>query len=205
MKESRKSIYKLFSSLSYLPIFLIVILFLNLFLEFSILTYLIICSQLLILFLSIIISIVIKCDDKKERVKLGNGILYVALLLIYVAALPNIAFRNYRKSPLSACKSSLKSIANALDMYQSDHGHFPDPSQQYPAQKNGILFQTGYIKNEIACPLHNTDYYCVFSTDSDSFTIYCTVPDFHLYKPDKTLRLLKYEFGKGIVTDPEEK
>ena len=203
MKESKRSFCKLFSSLSYLAIPLAFILLLTLFWNLIILSYIIIGVQLLSFLLSIIIKIAFKCDDREERVKLSNSILYLTLLFIYVCLFfPYLTTGTHRRPPLPSCISNLKAIANALNMYQSDHGHFPDPSQHYPAQENGILFQTGYIKNEITCLLHNTDYYCVLSTDSDTFTIYCTVPDLHFYNPHETLRLLKFESGKGIVTDP---
>jgi len=97
----------------------------------------------------------------------------------------------------TACKSNLKNLATALEMYATDHqGHYPDSLQTLVNQK--------YLKTIPSCPEARCDTYsCSYQRlqGPDQFVLCCTGA-YHrkVLQPNHPA----YSAEQGLVADPPE-
>ncbi|MCK4642339.1 hypothetical protein KAU32_01755 [bacterium] len=141
---------------------------------------------------------------KMENYLLILSIIYIIFEVIVLSFPYKLIFR--RRGSLSACKTNMKAIAWALDMYSGRNGFYPDPYiNRHPASEEGILVKQGYIKSTINDPLAHWDYIYIYNSDRHIYEILCPNPEMYRYSKHDYLKRLKFESEKGIVTDPEGK
>jgi hypothetical protein len=102
---------------------------------------------------------------------------------------------------LTACKSNLKNLAIALELYASDHGgRYCQDSRQLA---NGV-----YLKVLPTCPAAQKDTYSEtlsVSADPDQFTLFCKgehhARAFRSY-PGKKENFPQYNAERGLIDHP---
>lgn len=93
----------------------------------------------------------------------------VIIPLLAAILVPNFV-RAKAQGQLTACKSNLKNLGTACEMYSTDHyGRYPQKLSELCEGPNG-----GYLKTIPTCPAAGTDSYVyTMHADPDIFTIYC--------------------------------
>lgn len=92
----------------------------------------------------------------------------IAIIAILAAILVPNFIRARANGQLTACKSNLKSLATALEVYSAEHG------SRYPANLDTLT--PDYVKTIGTCPAVGSDTYTAGFTsasDPDIFTIVC--------------------------------
>lgn len=118
--------------------------------------------------------------------------LVIILVPVYFVLQPN--FRRPKPQPLYPCRSNLKNLATALEMYASDNqGHYPDRLE--------LLVSGKYLKTIPTCPavkrMTYTDYQV--SRQPDNFTVSC-VGDNHVEGYHKSApNFPRYNAMEGLV------
>ena len=109
---------------------------------------------------------------KRSGFTLIELMIVIAIIAILAAILVPNFVRARAQGHLTACKSNLKNIGTALEMYSTDH------AGRYPTGNLGQTLTTGnnggYLKTIPTCPAAGSDTYVYTSTNNpDIFTIYC--------------------------------
>ena len=117
-------------------------------------------------------------------------LIVIAIIAVLAAILVPNFMRARARGQITACKSNLKNVATALEMYAADHeGHFPSLGNM----PSGLM--PNYFRSMPTCPGAGSDTYSpsYFSTvdPEDYFVIYCngthhrgadiTVPNYPQY------------------------
>ena len=90
----------------------------------------------------------------------------IAIIAILAAILVPNFIRARAQGQLTACKSNLKNIGTACEMYSTDNGG------RYPAAKTGLT--PSYLKTIPSCPSAGQDTYTYESAmNPDAYTVYC--------------------------------
>ncbi len=170
-----------------------------------------ICFLLSLIF-SILVSIGILFRGIKRKRRFKEVFLFILALVINIALvlaliIPNMVYTKKTTPRSFKYRSNLKTIANCLGMYASDHNNiYPDSDiTLYPAAENGLLVKAGYLRTSAVHPKTGKDYRYEYYPGKDKFIIWCPSPEECEYKSGKFLKELKYISGVGIVTDPERK
>ncbi|MDO5297657.1 MAG: prepilin-type N-terminal cleavage/methylation domain-containing protein [bacterium] len=108
---------------------------------------------------------------KRSGFTLIELMIVIAIIAILAAILVPNFVRARAQGHLTACKSNLKNIGTALEMYSTDHaGRYPSLTEGLTTGNNG-----GYLKIIPTCPAAGSDTYVYTSTmNPDVFTIYCS-------------------------------
>ncbi len=139
---------------------------------------------------------------KPDRTTAGWFFLVTALLAVAALAwvlMPRVK-KDHFHGPLTACKSNLKNIATALEMYASDNaGNYPHSLDK--------LIEPDYLKRIPTCPAAGKMTYLDYqvSTEPDSFSFSCC-GDNHKgaytgFEADST-GFPKYHAELGLVDHP---
>jgi hypothetical protein len=134
-----------------------------------------------------------------------NSELRHLVLIVAVSALVvPIVSRQMAGNHLTHCKSNLKNIATALEMYASDYGgRYPRSLQALPPN---------YLKALPTCPITGSDYTDTYrvSTNPDGFSFGCRgrhhgKPDLDHWQPpfDHTQGDPWYETSSGFPDHPD--
>ncbi len=109
-----------------------------------------------------------------KGLKIGFLATFLVACLLPLLALATILVPNFLRARAqghyTACKSNLKNIGTALEMYSTDHaGRYPETLSVLTTGENG-----GYLKLIPTCPAAGEDTY-VYKKDTnpDIFVIYC--------------------------------
>jgi len=135
---------------------------------------------------------------KKKGFTLIELMIVVAIIGILAAiAIPNMVYTK-KKAKLSACKSNLKNIAAALDMYAGDNNDTYPTTGTTPAADAGVLITAGYMQKGVTCPVSKTDY--TYTMLIDVYTVSCPAPTGHYYGPKSTATVttLRYLSQGGV-------
>ena len=82
----------------------------------------------------------------------------IAIIAILAAILVPNFIRARAQGQLTACKSNLKNIGTAMEMYSTDWGgKYPDPAQGGPGVPGGLT--PNYLKTIPECPAAGSDTY----------------------------------------------
>lgn len=124
-------------------------------------TMLLVCGVLLLPvgFLRMLVGAV-RSTERWVQIKAGLGLMATGLFL----AIAGIIFqprmpRPRAQSQLTACKSNLKNIGTALEMYSEDH------KAQYPARLDALT--PNYLKTLPHCPAARSDTYSASYSTKD--------------------------------------
>lgn len=111
--------------------------------------------------------------------------------------IPCVFMRGHGSSPLTACKSNLKNLATACEMYASDYGG------HYPADLT-LLTGGNYLRTVPTCPAAGRDTYSStyeVSAQPDSFRFACSGCHHHrsgIHAPNYP----RYSAEEGLVWQP---
>jgi len=92
----------------------------------------------------------------------------IAIIAILAAILVPNFIRARAQGQLTACKSNLKNIGTALEMYSTDNGG------RFPTAAGGLC--TAYLKQIPTCPSRGSDTYTtgfVSASNPDAYTVDC--------------------------------
>lgn len=111
----------------------------------------------------------------KKLNKKGFTLIELMIVIAIIAILASILVPNFVKAraqgQLTACKSNLKNIGTAMEMYSADH------NGRYPTTKQDILgtaANPGYMKVIPTCPLTpNIAYTCKTASNPDYYYLVC--------------------------------
>lgn len=95
----------------------------------------------------------------------------IAIIAILAAILVPNFIRARAQGQYTACKSNLKNVATALEMYSTD------AAGRYPTSLGTLTASERYLRSIPTCPSRGTDTYTsVFSSASnpDKYTVYCS-------------------------------
>lgn len=112
----------------------------------------------------------------KKLNKKGFTLIELMIVIAIIAILASILVPNFVKAraqgQLTACKSNLKNIGTAMEMYSADH------NGRYPTTKQDILGDAnnpGYMKVIPTCPLTpNVAYTCKTASNPDYYYLICS-------------------------------
>jgi prepilin-type N-terminal cleavage/methylation domain-containing protein len=91
----------------------------------------------------------------------------IAIIAILAAILVPNFIRARAQGMLTACRSNLKNIGTALEMYSTDN------AGRYPSAKANLT--PDYLKTIPTCPSVGNDSYAYTSaTSPDAYTVYCS-------------------------------
>jgi len=117
-----------------------------------------------------------------SRKKNGFTLIELMIVIAIIAILASILVPNFGKArdkaKLETCKSNLKSIATALEMYAGDHNGCYQPSSYMRFDETHPVISSGYLKAVPKCPaavIDSTYNYWVDSYDSThrTFLVFC--------------------------------
>lgn len=102
----------------------------------------------------------------------GFTLIELMIVIAIIAILAAILVPNFIKAraqgQLAACKSNLKNIATALEMYATDN------DGRYPGAIAIGTFTPDYLRTVPTCPAATTTYtYTKNTTGADAFTVWC--------------------------------
>ena len=121
---------------------------------------------------------VIEADRPQESLLPLRWLLLVVgvVVFLFCSLLPNF-LKARARGQLTACKSNLKNIATALEMYASDN------TGQYPKSLDG-LFPKSYLRRIPSCPSSGTDHDYTYevTTKPDNFSMTCKGDHANAYK-----------------------
>lgn len=110
----------------------------------------------------------------KKNTRAGFTLIELMIVIAIIAILAAILVPNFMKArangQLTACKSNLKNIATALEMYASDHNGI------YPTAMT-VLTTENYMKRIPTCPSASGQTYTgayTVSSNPDGFTFFCS-------------------------------
>ncbi len=108
---------------------------------------------------------------KRSGFTLIELMIVIAIIAILAAILVPNFVRARAQGHLTACKSNLKNIGTALEMYSTDHsGRYPKDLSTLTTGNNG-----GYLKTIPSCPAKGSATYSYKSTvNPDIFTVWCS-------------------------------
>ena len=110
---------------------------------------------------------------KRSGFTLIELMIVIAIIAILAAILVPNFVRARAQGHLTACKSNLKNIGTALEMYSTDNsGRYPSDLSKLTSGNMG-----GYLKMIPTCAAAGTDTYSAVYTASanpDVFTLYCS-------------------------------
>ncbi|MGV8119890.1 MAG: hypothetical protein AB2L14_09035 [Candidatus Xenobiia bacterium LiM19] len=137
----------------------------------------------------------VKVEEPPSHFSLSTVVLSVILIIfvvgIFAAFVSSFSGRPNRSwGQLTACKSNLKNMGTALEMYSTDNkGHYPRALSQ---------LTPNYLKNIPTCPSAGVSTYAyTFSVKPDSYTIFCS-GSYHKANglaPDYP----EYDFYNGLI------
>ena len=115
---------------------------------------------------------------KRSGFTLIELMIVIAIIAILAAILVPNFVRARAQGHLTACKSNLKNIGTALEMYSTDHaGRYPVGDGAMTGTAGSTLTtgnNGGYLKTIPTCPAAGSNTYQYDSTSNpDIFTIYC--------------------------------
>ena len=109
---------------------------------------------------------------KRSGFTLIELMIVIAIIAILAAILVPNFVRARAQGHVTACKSNLKNIGTALEMYATDNqGRYPSPLGKLTSGSMG-----GYLKQIPTCPAASSDTYTASyksTTNPDIFTVYC--------------------------------
>ena len=107
---------------------------------------------------------------KRSGFTLIELMIVIAIIAILAAILVPNFVRARAQGHLTACKSNLKNIGTALEMYSTDHaGRYPTALTVLTTGANG-----GYLKTIPSCPAAGSNTYSYASSKNpDIFTVWC--------------------------------
>ncbi len=206
--EKKKNKFLIYYGILFSPALLLIVIF-SLFSRIKlpdIFIYFILYLFVFLLVVGIIFPIYLFFHYKTKNQKPKFWILIVFFAINFILAiliiLPSLMCRP-RKAYFSISKGDLKNIAVALDMYYDDNNCFPN--DKHPISENGTLIKEEYFPSALTDPKTKNDYIVEYTTNPDSYVIYCPNPEKYYYSPKKNLKVIKYIYKKGIVTEPEGK
>lgn len=92
----------------------------------------------------------------------------IAIIAILAAILVPNFVRARDQGNLAACKSNLKNMGTAFEMYASDNGGI------YPSSLTLAAFTNTYMKTTPTCPIGSTAYGLNIATPYQTYSVYCT-------------------------------
>lgn len=119
--------------------------------------------------------------ERERGFTLIEMMIVVAIIAILVAVLVPNFIRARAQAQTAACESNLKSIATAIELYQTDHNQYPTASAVSITATDANL--STYLKQVPVDPANPTGHYIYTVTpasstaSSSSYTITC--PGFH--------------------------
>jgi len=123
------------------------------------------------------------------------------LLLLTLSALGTNWLERRASQDLTGCRSNLKNLATALEMYSSDHGG------RYPLTLRELRGE--YLQKMPTCPVTGSDYADTYSitTRPDGFSFGCRgrhhgPPSPNHWEPDLSLGYPWYTSDTGIPDHP---
>jgi len=144
--------------------------------------------------------------DKNISLITATGGLLINVLPVIILAwilIPNFHCAKC-SGHIAACESNLKNIATALEMYATDNdGEYPSSLAMLTENITGA--GNSYIKKLPLCPHYSSSYEYVFSSDPNSFTLWCGKAGAHRSYPFFTYSIMpadecwpQYTPGEGI-------
>ncbi|MDQ7822115.1 MAG: prepilin-type N-terminal cleavage/methylation domain-containing protein [Candidatus Eremiobacteraeota bacterium] len=104
---------------------------------------------------------------RKKGFTLIELMIVIAIIAILAAILVPNFLRARAQGQLTACKSNLKNIGTAMEMYSTDN------QGRYPSAKTGVT--PNYLKQIPTCASAGTDPYSyVYTTVPDAYTTWCS-------------------------------
>jgi len=126
------------------------------------------CSLLFVFVASLVIYYMIPVKANPLRNNLNLLTLVSILIALAVVIAPNF-LRARSQGTLTACKSNLKNIGTALEMYSSDHGgHYPEKLSE---------LTPNYLKTIPTCPCAGKDTYSASyrsTANPDYYLVFCS-------------------------------
>jgi len=110
-------------------------------------------------------SLLPKASNQKREKSIGFTLIELMIVIAIIAILASILVPNFSKSKgkaqLEACKSNLRNISMAMEMYASDYsGHHSPSLTSTPQQWNDCAYLVpAYLKAAPQCPLYG--YYII--------------------------------------------
>lgn len=105
---------------------------------------------------------------------------------------------HHEQSPLTSCKSNLKNMGTALEMYSTDW------SGRYPTPGSLLLITPNYLKTVPTCPKAGIETYTMtYRSHSapDAYTIYCHGFN-HVDASITRANYPQYTAGQGLIERP---
>ena len=140
-----------------------------------------------------------------HKVRSGKGgftlielMIVIAIIAILAAILVPNFIRARAQGQLTACKSNLKNIGTALEMYSTDW------SGRYPTTGSIGLITPNYLKTVPTCPSAGSNTYTgVYTSHSvpDAYTIWCATTN-HQGASITTANYPQYTAVQGLIERP---
>ena len=134
--------------------------------------------------------------------KKGFSIIELMVVVAVLAILAGIAIPYFagakRRAFLVACKENLRNISRSLDMYRLDY-HLNDLNNYILSSSNNFLIETGFISKPFQCPVSKSYYILNYSSNNDSYTIFCPFPTEHYKFPIKQCTQVEYSSSNGFI------
>ena len=126
--------------------------------------------------------------------------LWIAIILVLATVL-GVVFtprfiRNGGRGSLTPCKSNLKNIGTACEMYSTD-----DPCHHYPPSGKLFLLTPNYLRTLPTCAAAGKDTYSATyrsNTKPDAYTFYCS--GYHHKSGGEAPNYPQYNSTQGLVT-----
>ena len=117
------------------------------------------------------------------------NLVYLSLLLVLAALAPRLFEKQRAERDLTLCKSNLKNLATALEMYASDNGG------RYPVRLKEL--RSSYLKDLPTCPVTGSDYSDTYRSTlaPDSYSFGCRGYHHGTPEPDEGIHGSSFPLG----------